>query len=81
MPRGVKKIINYDEEIEHIDMRIEKYKKELAELNERRQELVNTKRQNEVSALYEALQHSGMSVSDALTALGLNSDQSAKTAS
>lgn len=71
MPRGVKKIINYDDELMRIDMRITKYRNEIAELQEKRQALETEKRQMEIGTLYDAVKASGKSIEEVMSALGL----------
>lgn len=51
MPRGIKKTINYTEEIERIEARITHHTNSIKELKERRLELENQKRMEELKKL------------------------------
>lgn len=64
MPRGVKREINYEEELQRIDMRITRHKNAIQELQEKRREMIREKEQKEISALYEAVKASGKPIGD-----------------
>lgn len=66
MPRP-KKPINYDEEIQRIDMQICKWKKTILELQEDRKALVEEKQKKELASLYQAIQSSGKSIAEVLS--------------
>ena len=51
MPRGIKKQINYDEEFERIEARITHHTNSIKELKERKEELENRKRIEELTTL------------------------------
>ena len=51
MPRGIKKQINYDEEFEKIELRITHHTNSIKELKERKEELENKKRMEELTTL------------------------------
>ena len=55
MPRP-RKAIDYDDEIMKVEAQLIRCDKTKAELLERRQELLNAKRETEVGALYDAVQ-------------------------
>lgn len=59
-----KKPICYEDEIQKIDMQITKWKNTIKELEEEKERLLREKRETEVGALYEAIQESGLSVSE-----------------
>lgn len=63
MPRP-RKAIDFEEELMKVDAQITRCDKTKAELLERRQELLNAKREAEVGALYDALQQRGIPVSE-----------------
>lgn len=65
MPRP-RKAIDYEEELMKIEAQITRCDKTKAELLERRQELLNAKREAEVGTLYDTLQRSGISVDEIL---------------
>lgn len=80
MPRGVRKQINYDEEINKIDMRITRYENTIKELKEERAKLETQKKQHEISALYEALQTSGLSIDEAISSLKSDTEKTGSVA-
>lgn len=51
MPRGIKKQINYTEEFERIEARIAHHTNSIKELKERKEELENKKRMEELTIL------------------------------
>jgi hypothetical protein len=59
-----KKPVNYEEEIQKLDMQITKWKNTIKELEEEKERLLNEKREKEVGVLYEAVRSSGKSVDD-----------------
>lgn len=79
MPRP-KKPVNYDEEIQRIDMQICKWKKTILELQEDRKVLVEEKQKKELASLYQAIQSSGKSIAEVLSMID-SMAQSPSTAS
>lgn len=77
MPRGVRKPVNYAEEIQKIDMQITRWKNTIQELQEKRRELVEEQQRQELAALYEAVKASGRSVSDVVAQLSASSETGA----
>ena len=61
--------IDYDTEIMKVEAQITRWKKTIIELEEKRRELLNAKREAEISALYDAVQRSGKSVQEILDLL------------
>lgn len=61
--------IDYDTEIMKVEAQITRWKKTILELEEKRRELLNAKREAEIQTLYDAVQHSGKSVDDVLALL------------
>ena len=76
MPRP-RKAIDYDDEIMKVDAQLTRYDKTKAELLERRQELLNAKREAEVGALYDALQQRGISVNEIMELIRQTSQREA----
>ena len=58
--------IDFDTEIMKVDAQITRWKKTIIELEEKRKELLNAKREAEINALYDAIQRSGRTVDDVL---------------
>ena len=56
--------IDFDTEIMKVDAQITRWKKTIIELEEKRKELLNAKREAEINALYDAIQRSGRTVDD-----------------
>lgn len=61
--------IDYDTEIMKVEAQITRWKKTIIELEEKRKELLNAKREAEISYLYDAVLRSGKSVDDILAML------------
>ena len=61
--------IDFDTEIMKVDAQITRWKKTIIELEEKRKELLNAKREAEINALYDAIQRSGRTVDDVLSLL------------
>ena len=76
MPRP-HKAIDYDDEIMKVEAQLIRCDKTKAELLERRQELLNAKRETEVGALYDALQQKGISVKEIIELIQQTSQQEA----
>lgn len=61
--------IDFDTEITKVEAQITRWKKTIIELEEKRKELLNAKREAEINALYDAIQRSGRTVDDVLSLL------------
>ena len=61
--------IDFDTGIMKVDAQITRWKKTIIELEEKRKELLNAKREAEINALYDAIQRSGRTVDDVLSLL------------
>ena len=61
--------IDFDTEIMKLEAQITRWKKTIIELEEKRKELLNAKREAEINALYDAIQRSGRTVDDVLSLL------------
>ena len=64
MARGVKKSVNYDEELMKIDAQITRWTNTIKELEDKKAVLLNEKEQKELSELKEVVESSGMSIHD-----------------
>ena len=64
MPRGVKKSVNYDEELMKIDAQISRWTNTIKELQDKKADLQSQKEQKELSELKEVVESSGMTVHD-----------------
>ena len=61
--------IDFDTEIMKVEAQITRWKKTIIELEEKRKELLNAKREAEINALYDAIQRFGRTVDDVLSLL------------
>ncbi len=61
--------IDFDTEIMKVEAQITRWKKTIIELEEKRKELLNAKREAEINVLYDAIQRSGRTVDDVLSLL------------
>lgn len=61
--------MDFDAEIMKVEMQITRWKKTIVELEEKKRELLNAKREAEICALYDAVQRSGKSVDEVLSML------------
>ena len=64
MARGVKKSVNYDEELMKIEAQITRWTNTIKELEDKKAVLLNEKEQKELSELKEVVESSGMSIHD-----------------
>lgn len=64
MPRGVKKSVNYEEELLKIDAQITRWTNTIKELQEKKAALLKEKEQKELFELKEVVESSGMTVHD-----------------
>ena len=69
MPRGVRKPINYDEEIMRVQGKITMHTNSLSELRSRLKELQAQKEQEGLRSLQVALQEWGKSIDEVLSTL------------
>ena len=67
MPRGIKKQINYNEEFEKIEARITHHTNSIKELKERKEELENKKRMEELTTLNQFLNAHNLLPQDIIT--------------
>jgi hypothetical protein len=71
MPRGVKKEINYVEEIQKVEMRITHYQTTIKELEEKKQNLITQKNEKDMNLLLSFLSENNISAEDLLKQLSL----------
>ena len=71
MPRGVKKAINYSEEIQKVEMRIVHHQNSIKELEEKRQMLIQQKNEKDMNLLFTFLSENNISAEDLLKQLNL----------
>lgn len=64
MARGVKKVVNYDEELMKIDAQITRWTNTIKELQDKKAALLSEKEQKELYELKEVVESSGMTVHD-----------------
>lgn len=66
MPRGVRKPIDYEEELQKIDMQITRWQNTIKELQEKKRELLEQKQQQEMKQIYVYMQENNLSSADLL---------------
>lgn len=66
MPRGVRKTIDYDEELQKIDMQITRWQNTIKELQEKKRELLEQKQQQEMKQIYVYMQENNLTSADLL---------------
>ena len=64
MPRGIKKSVNYEDELMKIDAQITRWTKTIKELQDKKTALLKDKEQKELLELKEVVESSGMTVHD-----------------
>lgn len=69
MPRGVKKQINYDEEISKIETRITHHKNSIAELEEQKNSFIAKKEEAELKQLRDIIKESGQTPAEFLASI------------
>ena len=72
MPRGVKKEINYKEEIKRVNLRIVHHENSIKELEEKRENLIQRKNQRDVNILTNYLTQHNLSAEDLIANLNLD---------
>jgi peptidoglycan hydrolase CwlO-like protein len=77
MPRGRKKVTpeSLEQQINSLDADIEGYQQKIREAKEKRKELVELKKKQDLEALYTTIQSSGRSVEEVLRLLKDQPDQ------
>lgn len=69
MPRGVRRVADYTHELEELNAKIKKHEDAIATLNDRKQDVVDLQKQEELGKLATFLDHSGMTVDQAIAQL------------
>ncbi len=69
MPRGTKRIVDYSQELEEIEQKIEKHRKQIGSLEQRRKDVISLQQKAETEKLMKFLSSSGITVSDAIEKL------------
>ena len=69
MPRGVRKTVNYQSELEEIHTKVSKYKQYIENLEARKKELLQLQRQADADRLMDFLERNALTVDAAMTAL------------
>lgn len=69
MPRGVRKTVNYQSELEEIHTKVSKYKQYIENLEARKKELLQLQRQADAARLMDFLDRNALTVDAAMTAL------------
>ncbi len=69
MPRGVKRAIDYSSELEEIEQKITKHKKQIESLEQRRKDISLMQQKAETEKLMRFLSDTGISVNDAIEKL------------
>lgn len=77
MPRGVKKEVNFTNELAEIDAKIKKHKAQISTLENRRKDITELQEQAETKRLMEFLSQSGLSIADVIDKLSPSSEESA----
>ena len=72
-----RKPVNYEEELEKLEMQIAKHENAIQGLEERREILLQEKKNLEVSALYDAVMASGKKVEDVVAMLQAEAKETA----
>lgn len=71
MPRGVKKEINYSEEIQKLEERIMYHQNAIQNIEEKRQNLIQEKNERDMSLLHDFLVQNSISAEDLLKQINL----------
>lgn len=69
MPRGIRKEIDYAEEIQKVEMRIVHHQNSIKELEEKKENLITRKNEKDMNLLTSYLQQNNMSAGDLLKQL------------
>ena len=77
MPRGVKRVIDYSQEMSELDAKIQKHQAAISALNERKSEISNLQKQEEVKRLTDFLERSGMTIEQVINQIQSKDEESA----
>ena len=76
-----KKARNFDEELMKVEAQIPRHKNTILELEETRKQIVREKQQAELSAVYQTISDSGMSIDQVISLIRQQSDREESRAS
>ncbi|MBO1679568.1 hypothetical protein [Bittarella massiliensis (ex Durand et al. 2017)] len=76
-----KKARNFDEELMKVEAQITRHKNTILELEETRKQIVREKQQAELSAVYQTISDSGMSIDQVISLIRQQSDREESRAS
>ncbi|MCI9577033.1 MAG: hypothetical protein HFJ84_10425 [Clostridiales bacterium] len=69
MPRGIRKTINYEEEIMKTQAKITMHTNSISELREHLKQLTSQKEQEDLRALQTAIRNSGRTIEEVISSL------------
>lgn len=76
-----KKARNFDEELMKVEAQITRHKNTIVELEETRKQIVREKQQSELSAVYQTISDSGMSIDQIISLIRQQSGEGESRAS
>ncbi|ERI99196.1 MULTISPECIES: hypothetical protein [Eubacteriales] len=76
-----KKARNFDEELMKVEAQITRHKNTIVELEETRKQIVREKQQSELSAVYQTISDSGMSIDQVISLIRQQSGEGESRAS
>ncbi|MBC2870357.1 hypothetical protein KQI11_08515 [Acetanaerobacterium sp. MSJ-12] len=76
-----KKARNFDEELMKVEAQITRHKNTIVELEETRKQIVREKQQSELSAVYQTISDSGMSIDQVISLIRQQSGEDESRAS
>ena len=76
-----KKARNFDEELMKVEAQITRHKNTIVELGETRKQIVREKQQSELSAVYQTISDSGMSIDQVISLIRQQSGEDESRAS
>ena len=76
-----KKARNFDEELMKVEAQITRHKNTIVELEETRKQIVREKQQSELSAVYQTISDSGMSIDQVISLVRQQSGEGESRAS
>jgi len=69
MPRGVRKRVNYEEELKEIERKIAKHKMQIAALESRQKDITVLQDKAQMDSLMKLMEEKGMSIDDLISTL------------
>ena len=77
MPRGVRRIVNYDSELAEIDRKIAGHREQIHQLEDRRKEIAEQQLRADSERMMAFLKQQGLSVEEAISQLSPVTDETA----